>query len=201
MKEENRAARRAQIAEAAYALLQDKGYGGMSMLAVARAARASNETLYRWYGDKQGLFLALIRDNAAEVRTLLDEALAGDRPPMQALQALGPVLLGVLTGARAVALNRAAAADAGRELGAALAEAGRGSVAPLIARVMEQAQKAGDLGGDDPAAAAALYIDLLVGDLQIRRVIGAVPEPGEAECRARADLALARLRKLLLPPG
>ena len=59
--DEARQRREAAIHAAAYALLAEHGYGGTSMLRVARAARASNETLYRWYGGKDGLFTAMVR--------------------------------------------------------------------------------------------------------------------------------------------
>ncbi|MEQ8740678.1 MAG: helix-turn-helix domain-containing protein, partial [Hoeflea sp.] len=63
MREETRAARQAQIEQAAYEVLEEKGYAATSMLAIAKRARASNETLYNWYGDKTGLFRALVVRN------------------------------------------------------------------------------------------------------------------------------------------
>ena len=56
MREEKKSLRQQQIEDAAYEVLEAKGYDGTSMLGIARQARASNETLYNWYGDKQGLF-------------------------------------------------------------------------------------------------------------------------------------------------
>ena len=75
MKEENRLKRQGEIEQAAYALLREDGYGNISMLKVAKRAKASNETLYRWYGDKLGLFGALVAKNAEEAKRLLDAAL------------------------------------------------------------------------------------------------------------------------------
>ena len=60
MRADTRARRQAQIEEVAYRLLQIRGYAATSMLAVAREASASNETLYRWYGDKNGLFTSMV---------------------------------------------------------------------------------------------------------------------------------------------
>ena len=107
--------RRAAIEAAAYDVLQDKGYSGASMLAIARAAKSSNQTLYKWYGDKKGLFSALIAANAEEVRALLAEE--KDNDPQKTLERLGPSLYRLLTSDRAIALNRAAAADPSGELG------------------------------------------------------------------------------------
>lgn len=68
MKRETQLIRKDQIERAAYEVLKEKGYAGASMLSIARKARASNETVYNWYGDKAGLFKALVQRNAAEVK-------------------------------------------------------------------------------------------------------------------------------------
>lgn len=188
--------RQRQIESAAYAVLEEKGYAGTSMLAIARRARASNETLYNWYGDKTGLFRALVARNAAEVKTMLEDRIAAGGNALQTLQTLGPLLLGVLTGARAVALNRAAAADPSGELGAAIAAEGRETVAPLVARVFDQARSQGHLAFTDLNAATEVYLNLLIGDLQIRRVIGRLAEPNEAERKRRSAKAIRLLLKL-----
>lgn len=197
MREENRSLRQQQIETAAYALLEEKGYAGTSMLAIARKARASNETLYNWYGDKQGLFKALVTRNAAEVKSLLEQELAAEENPLATLARFGPKLLELLLGDRAIALNRAAAADPTGELGAVISEAGRETVLPLLVEVLEEAKRRGDLSFDHPEEPAALYMNLLVGDLQIRRVIGRVPAPFPDFCDERSALALQRLTRLL----
>ncbi len=197
MRLEKRQARRQAIEEAAYALLEENGFAATSMLSIARRARASNETLYRWYGDKQGLYRSLIESNANEVRTLLERDLGAGVSPMTTLQALGPRLLTLLTSDKAVALNRAAAADPTGTLGATLAEFGRNAVVPLIARVLEAARDAGDLFFEQSETAAELYLGLLIGDLQIRRVIGAIPQPSPPMIKRRAAAALSATCKLL----
>lgn len=194
MKDDRRAARAAEIEKAAYLILDAKGYEGLSMQAVARAAKASNETLYRWYGDKIGLFRALILRNTETVGAALARHEGAD--PLDTLAQVGPVLLTMLLGDRAVALNRAAAADATGQLGQALAEAGRGTVAPWIEAVMTRAMAQGQLGPGDPATMAALYFDLLIGDSQIRRVIGTLPAPDAAMIDHRAARALDHLTRL-----
>ena len=85
MRYENRSIRQDQIEQAAYTVLDAKGYGGASMLAIAKAAKASNETLYNWYGDKTGLFAALVRRNAAEVKALLEAQIAAGGDAVETL--------------------------------------------------------------------------------------------------------------------
>ena len=196
MRDETRAQRQHQIEEAAYALLGEKGYGATSMLSVARVARASNETLYRWYGDKRGLFKSMVETNAGDIRAALRDAIDCGADPLASLEKVAPVLLTMLLGEKAVLLNRAAAADETGELGAALAEGGRNAVAPLIEALLRQSMESGAIRAPSAATAAEWFLGLLIGDLQIRRVIGVLPEPGADFVADRVAGALAAFRVL-----
>lgn len=185
-----------QIEEAAYAVLAEKGFMGASMLSIAKKAKCSNETMYRWYGDKVGLFRALVARNADHAAEVLRGTSAEDRDAIAVLEDFGPVLLGILLGDKAVALNRAAAADSSGVLGQTLAEAGRDTVQPLIVAVMERAIRQKAISG--PAEAACdLYLSLLIGDWQIRRVVARVPAPSAEMRIGRAKRAVQGLRTLM----
>lgn len=198
MRAEKQEQRRREIEQAAYEVLAEKGYAGASMLAIAKRAGASNETLYGWYGSKQGLFRALVEENAREVAALLRDSIGQGRDPLETLRRLGPLLLRLLLGDKAVALNRAAAADAaaGGLLGRTLAAAGRETILPLIAEVFAEARARGQVHLDSPEEAAELYISLLVGDLQIRRVTGALERVTEGEIRRRVERAVGGICRL-----
>jgi len=197
LREEKRSLRQQQIEAAAYEVLEAKGYGGTSMQGIAKQARASNETLYNWYGDKQGLFRALVTRNAEEVKSYLEAELETDHDALSILGTLGPKLLDLLTGDRAVALNRAAAADSSGELGAALSKAGREAVSPLLERVLLRARQEGHLRFEHSGETVGLYLDLLIGDQQIRRVIGRLPAPTAEFCETRSQRAVILLHQLL----
>ncbi len=167
------------------------------MQGIAKQARASNETLYNWYGDKQGLFRALVTRNAEEVKSHLEAELETDHDALSILGTLGPMLLDLLTGDRAVALNRAAAADSSGELGATLSKAGREAVFPLLEQVLLRARREGQLRFNISEEAVSLYLNLLIGDLQIRRVIGRLPAPTGEFCEARSQKAVSHLCQLL----
>lgn len=196
MRTDKKQKRHQEISEAAYALLDKHGYGGTSMLSIAKAAGASNETLYRWYGDKQNLFAAMVQDNAAIVKAELEASLTGDDDPMAALSKIGVKLLTLLTSERAIALNRAAASDSSGALGVTIAEAGRGTIAPLLEKLFDRIVQTGVLAVENSSEATEFYLGLLIGDLQIRRVIGQLEPLSEAACSARSDRALMLLRKL-----
>lgn len=193
MREETRQRRHEAIAQAAYDLLAVKGYDGASMLSIAKAAKASNETLYRWYGDKQGLFAALVRDNAAQTEEVLTKAIENSSDPLNSLHEIAPVFLSMLLGERAIMLNRAAAAEPSGELGAALSAGGRDVIQPLFARLVA---KATGTNGAQAVQLTGQFLGLLVGDLQIKRVIGVQAELSQREIEARADAALVAFGKL-----
>ncbi|GGH53899.1 TetR family transcriptional regulator [Frigidibacter albus] len=194
MNDRDRQDRHATIARAAYALLAEHGYAGTSMLRIATAAKASNETLYRWYGNKEGLFRAMVEDNAAETRALLLRALERQDDPRGTLASVAAVFLEMLLGDRAILLNRAAAADPSGELGAAISAGGRDQVMPLLAELMGRICTGGDIG---PAEATRLFISLLVGDLQIRRIIHNCPAPSQAEIDAQCTRSMALFYRLM----
>lgn len=195
MRDSKRDEKKAMIAAAAYELIETKGYASTSMLAIAKAAKASNETLYNWYGDKLGLFAALVAQNASEVEAALERARGARSGPIEALCEVGAALLGMLLGVRAIALNRAAAADESGTLGAALAKGGRETVAPMIKALVADAIAAGALSGTAEEIAET-YFALLIGDQQIRRVTGALMVPSGDENKARASRAVAQLERL-----
>ena len=78
MKKSSRTPRRAHILDVAAKILAERGYRDTTMLEVARRASASKETLYAWFGDKLGLFEAVMRRNAGAVRLALNGHLDGE---------------------------------------------------------------------------------------------------------------------------
>lgn len=202
MPRRDRSDREEEIETAAYQLLEQRGFAGTGMQAIALAARASNETLYRWYGDKIGLFRALISRNAEIVAAEIRVARQKGDHGLDALDRAGSVLLAMLLGNRAIALNRAAAADPTGELGRTLCESDRNVVTPLIGQLMAEAMQLGQIAGRPcdsavtPQDLAELWLTLLIGDLRIRCVTGDIPALPDDEVRTRSRLARERLLRV-----
>ena len=190
--------RRAEIEAAAYTLLLERGYKATSMLAVAKHAGASNETMYRWYGGKHDLFRAIVETNAAKVADLLDAAIEAPADPLVTLRMVGPALLRLVTSERAIALNRAAVIDVheSARLGTIIAQSGREEIFPRIGELVFAARDAGQLEVDDVAEAVESYLGLLIGDMQIRRVIGVLKAPDDAAIEKRAARAFSQFCRL-----
>ncbi|MGB7184236.1 MAG: TetR/AcrR family transcriptional regulator [Burkholderiaceae bacterium] len=198
MKEDKQAARREAIIAATYELLAESGYRATSMLAIARRAAASNETLYRWYGNKQGLISEMVAQNALDVRTVLNLAIQKGANPLDTLDKVGPLLLSLVTSEKAVLLNRAAAAEAAQDssLGEAIASHGRNAVVPLLVQLFESAKQQGQLHFEQSRDIAEDYVTLLIGDWQIRRAIGSMPPLKPSQIKTRAKRAREKLVQL-----
>ena len=197
MREEARAKKIRVIEEAAYRLLHARGYEATSMLTIAKASQSSNETLYRWFGDKQGLFRAMVENNVAHIKSRLEAAIRNDNDPLTSLREIAPLLLEMLLGKKAVLLNRAAAGDQSGKLGQSIADGGRRAVYPLVKSLLQRLidhDNSLATGSQDPAD---LFLSLLIGDLQIRRVIGVMKEPSRKEVVKRSQDAIDAMLILL----
>lgn len=195
-----KAQRREEILAAALAVLRENGYARTSMLAIARRAQASKETLYALFGDKAGLFSALVTANARGLTALLAAGLERDspEPPAQVLHGFAVTLQQLLLGERALTLNRAAICEAPADpaLGRILTAQGRDSVLPRLEAYLAAQTAAGRLQVDDTATAADTLVGLTIGDLQLRRLLGVLAEPGDQGIRARADRVVAQFLAL-----
>lgn len=191
--------RRRQIKAAAFEVLAEKGYRSTSMLQIAKRAQASNQTLYAWYGNKQGLFRSIIEENGRAVRTLLEEALNGHDDPLQTLEALGPLLLRFTTDKKAIIINRAAIVDANETglLAEAIDQVAREVIVALICALMARLIETGRFRQNvDAKDIAESYVSLLFGETQFRQALGSIEPLTETEIARRAVRAFALICRL-----
>ena len=184
--------RRHEILSSGLSVLIEKGWRGTSMIAIARKASASKETLYNWFGDKAGFFGALIRENA----TALDRALpAGfaDLPLEEGLRAFGHELLRLVTSEASLAINRAAIADAGSDatLGATLLSEGKTKSLPKLAAWLTR-----HMILTAPEEAAECFVVLVKGEAQLERLLGVGQPLSDAQITAQVDRAVTNFLKL-----
>ena len=192
-----RRAREVAILDAAFDLLVERGYSSCTMSAIARRAGASKETLYSWFGDKPGLFAGLIERQAENTNTRVEAALAHDGDVRATLTEFARNLLGLLLGERSLAINRAAVAELNTapELAERLLTHGRYRTGALVESYLARQAELGLLRIEDPAEAFTQLYGLVVGDLQIRALLGERP-PGPAVIAAHAEAAVDRFLTL-----
>ncbi|WP_127142879.1 TetR/AcrR family transcriptional regulator [Pelagibacterium montanilacus] len=167
--------RQRDVLDAALALLVDGG-DGLTMTGVARRASCSKETLYKWFGDREGLLTATVQWQAAKVRMVPVDRETIDMQALSiALEKFARDLLGVLAGDISVALNRLAVSHAGQEkrnLGKIVLENGRYAMGRRLKPVLDAGHDAGLLVIEDSEEAFRTFFGLVVRDVQIRLLLG-----------------------------
>jgi AcrR family transcriptional regulator len=134
--------RQNEVLASALRLVVEGGEKALTTAAVARAANCSKESLYRWFGDRDGLLAAIVAHQASKVRVPHenDDQLSASAF-RERLVTFAEDLLTVLAGDTSLALNRLAIGQASREgspLGRLLLERGRLRIATR-ARVLLEA--------------------------------------------------------------
>jgi TetR/AcrR family transcriptional regulator, mexJK operon transcriptional repressor len=177
-----RQARETEILTAALGIFLRSGYGGSTIDELAAAAQVTKRTLYSYYGDKAGLFEAMVRNLAAAVS--LDAA--SDR---DTLETLATRIVSRVHSDELVGLHQLVIAESARfpELAAVLHSSGD---ARHIARLTEHIRA--ERGPACEPLAEPLF-SLLLGEKHRRRLLGIDPAPTPAQAAAHADAALAQL--------
>jgi AcrR family transcriptional regulator len=184
---------RRHVIDACYQELVERGYQNVTMSQVAARAGASKETLYAWFGNRDGLFRALIIENADASAQRVRDALDTDADPAETLTGYAVGLLTLLTSGRSIALNRAAMTSP--ELAATLLESGRHRIGPLVERYLGKLAEEHYLDIDDTGDAFTLLYGLIIQDTQIRVLLGENP-PTSTEISRRAHTAVERFLRL-----
>ena len=191
--EAERPARRQAALDAALAEIADGGDERLTMQRVAQRAHSSKESLYAWFGSREGLLAEVVRQQSAATNDAVEQALSSDEPPAQVLRRLATSLLDLLTGDASVALNRAAMSSPA--LAATLLEHGRHTTGPMVERYLAGLSDAGHLPVPHPGEAFRLLYGLVVQDSQIRVLLGE-PRPDAAARQRQAATAVERFLTL-----
>lgn len=171
--------RQGEVLDAALELLTRDG-DKLTMISVARAASCSKETLYKWFGDRDGLLTAAVQWQAAKVKLAQISEQDLTRELLQErIEAFGRNLLSVLSGDVSVALNRVAVnhasqrnADNSNDLGTIVLDNGRRAMGRRLKPVLAAGQTAGLIDFSDSEEAFRTFFGLVVRDVQIRRMLG-----------------------------
>jgi AcrR family transcriptional regulator len=185
------------VLEQALLLLVDGGEKALTTSGVARAANCSKESLYKWFGDRDGLLSAMIAYQASKVRTFERN---GERLTAASLHdhlvIFARDLLEVLAGDVSLALNRLAIGQSDREgskLGKLLLERGRRQIDRRAGGLIDAGKRAGLLRFNNGDEAYHTLYGLVVSDLHVRMLLG---EPGMKDTGQQAERAVSAFLRL-----
>jgi AcrR family transcriptional regulator len=179
---DERRARETEILTSALGVFLRRGYGASTVDELSAAAQVTKRTLYAYYGDKGGVFAAMVRHLAAAVS--LD---SGDDD--DTLETLAARIVSRVHSDELVGLHQLVIAESTRfpELALILHSSGD---ARHIARLAEHLRT--ERGPASEPLAEPLF-SLLLGEKHRRRLLGIDPAPTPARAVAHADAALVLL--------
>ena len=187
--------------EAAIAEFSSKGWRNARLGDIVARSGGSLATLYRAFGNKKGLAIALISREAdllaAGLRPLEDEA----KPPMQALTEATDSLIELLLQPETLLVNRIAIAE-GRDVPEIRDLFFARNVGPAQAVLRGYFQRQHDarrLHVPDPDLAARMFFMALFGDMLIRWISGIDETPDPERLRRDAHASLCILVEGLRP--
>jgi len=170
--------RREQILQVATEKFLAQGFAGVSVDDIVRDVGGSKTSVYSHFGNKEGLFVAVIEALCDE---FLQDVKHIDITGLDAeagLQCFGRALLQSLLQERHIDFQRLVIAESKRfqALGQAWFDRGPQQSRALIARFIDGRQRAGELRPADPAVAATLFHDMLVFNPTHLATIGRAPD-------------------------
>jgi AcrR family transcriptional regulator len=159
------------ILDIATELFLAEGYGATSVEAVAQRARVAKRTFYARFGDKAGLFAAVVHRIVERLHPPANVPLLQGDSCEAKLRHLARLALAAALTPQALALNRLLLAESSRfpELtGVVGRERASVSVARDIAALLERERAAGRLLVAKPLFAAGHFIQMVIGEPQRR---------------------------------
>lgn len=181
------------ILDAALDVFARRGYADASLEDVAEAAGVAKPTIYNHFGDKAGLFAAVVETASAESnRTVADVIAAASATPddlRAELETLGASLVHCLQGGAGSAVMRLQLVEGQRfpELIARVRDGNRDRTLDLLAGKLAQLAATGHLRLADPGRAARQLMALVSDEPLVASGFGAQPVDAAVVERAVAE--------------
>ncbi|MCF6322099.1 MAG: TetR/AcrR family transcriptional regulator [Rhizobiaceae bacterium] len=190
--------RRGEILAATLKVLRAHGVAGASTAKIAAEANCSKETIYSWFGDRDGLLSCLVEKQVYASTQMLKAAIENSPDPRQGMVNAAAILLDLLTGEASLLINRVVIGQvrSGDENlpGKMLLGQGYGEISNLICELLERARSEGVLNFEDANEAYSTFFGLIIGERQIKALLGEVTSrPQGGQMMVIAGLAVERM--------
>src|SRR6266436_5692343 len=169
--------RRERIVRLAAPLFLKKGYDNVSIDEIIGVVGGSKATIYAWFGGKEGLFEAVVRQECGDVTMAIHVDAAGSLEAQ--LTEIGRSFLAMVLSPPILEFHRLMV-SIGRtfpETGRLFYQTGPASAYNIVATWIAKQQAAGRIGKDDPNRLAVLFLDMLIGEHQLSALTGMARTP------------------------
>ncbi|MGE0044637.1 MAG: TetR/AcrR family transcriptional regulator C-terminal domain-containing protein [Hyphomonadaceae bacterium] len=185
-------ARRRAFLEAASAVFLEQGYEAASVNEVVRRAGGSLATLYAQFGNKDGLYLAVIEDGVDRFVEPMAKAAEPNRPVADGLQEMGESFLRALVEPDGLAFFRIVIGE-GRKFPETMVRfltLGPDRVRETVAAYLRARAKPDELNINDYEQAANFFCDMIRSRHQYRALAEPGYEIGEPQISAHVEKAV-----------
>ncbi len=175
--------RREALLQAAAEVFFEQGYSATSIDAIIERTGGSKRNIYTEFGSKEGLFTAIVTNNADIALSSLSLEETIGRSLHDTLIAFGQRLMKVYMTSTVVAVYRIAVTEASRfpDLARSLYDQGPGRAASQLAEVLVSARDRGDVKVDDCAGAAGHFVAMLRDNTHLQVILGLREPPSDEE--------------------
>jgi AcrR family transcriptional regulator len=185
-------ARREALLRAAAEVFFEQGYAATSIDAIIERAGGSKRNIYNTFKNKEGLFSAIVTQNADRIlSSLLIEGIEG-RDLQETLTAFGRQLLEAYMSPSLLGVYRIAIAEANRfpDLASAFYERGPGRATARLADILEEAGKQGEVRTGDYSRMANQFVGMIRDNFHLQVALGLRPPPSAEEAREAVNSAV-----------
>ncbi len=171
-------ARRRAMMDAAWALLLERGFAGVTLNDVISKSGGSRTTLYEAFGGKDGLLAAVMTEQCKEFSAELHISLETDLPPRDALTDFGTKLAQKIVTEEVARFTQILYSEGQHFLPLIekFFEVGPDSTRKHLADYLSRQQKLGNMIIDDPDHSAEMFESMVIGDW-LSRIMKHTPRP------------------------
>jgi TetR/AcrR family transcriptional regulator, mexJK operon transcriptional repressor len=182
--------RRERIVRLTWPLFLKKGYDNVSIDEIISLVGGSKATIYAWFGGKEGLFEAVVRQKCEDVVLAIHTDATGSLEAQ--LIEIGRSFLAMVLSPPILEFHRLMV-SIGRtfpETGRLFYQTGPASAYNLVATWIAKQQAAGRIDKDDPYRLAVLFLDMLIGEHQLSALTGMTRTPKREKVDETVRLAV-----------
>jgi TetR/AcrR family transcriptional regulator, mexJK operon transcriptional repressor len=182
--------RRERIVRLAWPLFLKKGYDNVSIDEIVSLVGGSKATIYSWFGGKEGLFEAVVRQKCHDVIVAIHADPQGTLE--EQLTEIGRSFLAMVLSPPILEFHRLMV-SIGRtfpETGRLFFQTGPASAYSIVAAWIEKQQSADRIVKEDPNRLAVLFLDMLIFEHQLTALTGMVRNPPREKVEETIRLAV-----------
>ncbi|MDW9377936.1 TetR/AcrR family transcriptional regulator [Sinorhizobium meliloti] len=187
--------RRETLLKSAAEVFFEQGYAATSIDAIIERVGGSKRNIYNEFGNKEGLFAAIVDQSANQLMSALEVEQIDGRDLERTLTVFGKQLMNLYKSPSLIGLYRIAISEAHRFPGLVriFHEQGPGRATSRLAEVLEAARERGEIRSVDCLQVSRHFVGMIRDNL-LQAMVGTHSEPANGSVVSAVDIVLNGIR-------